>query len=162
MHYFSFTDTASQVVLQQFFKKPCFFWMWDTVLLYLLFEKAGNDPILLDNIVPALQARKSLCSNRQPECLQHQCILAEYYGWPSKRLCTDLQTARLTDFSSYRFLWLQNLGSTCSRRIDLQTRKKPKWNKNAQLWINRFSMHCRSMETRPTDFLTCSHCSNMD
>ena len=42
----------------------------------------------------------------------------------------DLQTARLTDFSSYRLLWPQNLGSTCSQRIDLQTRKKPKWNKN--------------------------------
>ena len=36
----------------------------------------------------------------------------------------DLQTARLTDFLSYRLLWPQNLGSTCSWRIDLQTRKK--------------------------------------
>ena len=29
--------------------------------------------------------------------------------------------APLTDFLSYRLLWLQNLGSTCSRKIDLQT-----------------------------------------
>ena len=42
----------------------------------------------------------------------------------------NLQTAWLTDFSSSRLLWLQNLGSTYSQRIDLQTRKKPKWNKN--------------------------------
>ena len=37
-----------------------------------------------------------------------------------------LQMARLTDFSSYRLLWLQNLGSTCSRRIDLQVGQKTK------------------------------------
>ena len=49
---------------------------------------------------------------------------------PNIQWTFDLQTARLTDFSSYRLLWLQNLGSTCSRTIDLQTRKKPKRNKN--------------------------------
>ena len=74
---------------------------------------------------------------------------------------------RLTDFSSYRLLWPQNLDSTCSQRIDIQTRKKkPKWNKNriktASYGINQFSVHCRSMEIRLTDFSTCSHYSNTD
>ena len=79
---------------------------------------------------------------------------------------------RLTDGSTYRLFELQTSLAT-KFRFDLQPenrptdqKKNPKWNKNgtktAGYGINRFSMHCRSMETRPTDFLTCSHHSNTD
>ena len=78
---------------------------------------------------------------------------------------------RLTDGSTYRHFELQT-SLAAKFRFDLQPENRPtdqkkhtmeqKWNKKGRLRINQFSMHCRSMEPRPTDFSTCSHCSNTD
>ena len=52
------------------------------------------------------------------------CTCRDTYKQKPVQWTVDLQTAPLTDFSSYRLLWPKKLGSTCSRRIDLQTGEK--------------------------------------
>ena len=84
---------------------------------------------------------------------------------------TGAAIAQLIDGSTYRLFELQT-SLAAKFRFDLQPENRPteqkkpkmeqKWNKNSWLRINRFSMHCRSMEIRPTDFSTCSHHSNTD
>ena len=78
-------------------------------------------------------------------------------------------TLDLTDGSTYRLFELQTSLAAKFRfdlqRIDLQTgNKTTKMEQKRPVtdYSNRFSMHCRSIEPRPTNFSTCSHCSNTD
>ena len=69
----------------------------------------------------------------------------------------DLQTFWVTDFSGRKiWVWLADWDLT------YRPEKNQNGTKTACYRINWFSMHCRSMETWPTDFFTWEPPSNTD